>query len=255
MVYSLSLAPLASFTGISLGRNKTLPDVQRLDLAYVSCAAGPARPDGELKRNRRRRPAAAAPARAVNAAFDQGCWRRRPRRSRRTGPGGRIVVRSDRPSSIVAPTRRSRRQHRRRSPELHRRPDQAKPTSASAPIARAPSSAPNLRTTIPRKRNVDVGQQPQRRPAGRCRSVCLRARWNRRPSRARVEGSEQGKRTMRRIGSTGGDRHRPGISTAGVALRSLSVLRNLAIVGDDPVAVLRSVEHLTVARVICPISE
>jgi hypothetical protein len=32
-------------------RNKTLPDVQALDLAYVSCAACPARPDGELKRN------------------------------------------------------------------------------------------------------------------------------------------------------------------------------------------------------------
>ena len=31
-------------------KQNTLPDVQRLDLAYVSCAAGPARPDGELKR-------------------------------------------------------------------------------------------------------------------------------------------------------------------------------------------------------------
>ena len=59
----------------------------------------------------------------------------------------------------AAPTRRSRHQHRRRSPELHRPP-------------------PKLPTTIPRKRKVDVGQQPQRRPAGRCRSVCLRARWN-----------------------------------------------------------------------------
>jgi hypothetical protein len=37
-------------------KQNTLPDVQRLDLAYVSCAAGPARPDGKLKRNRRRRP-------------------------------------------------------------------------------------------------------------------------------------------------------------------------------------------------------
>jgi hypothetical protein len=36
-------------------KQNTLPDVQRLDLAYVSCAAGPARPDGELKWNRRRR--------------------------------------------------------------------------------------------------------------------------------------------------------------------------------------------------------
>jgi hypothetical protein len=34
-----------------LRRNKTLPDVQRLDLAYVSSAAGPAKPDGKLKRN------------------------------------------------------------------------------------------------------------------------------------------------------------------------------------------------------------
>ena len=53
-------------------------------------------------------------------------------------------------------------------------PDQAKPTSPSAPIARAPASAADLPTTIPRKRNVDVGQQPQRRPAGRCRSVGVR---------------------------------------------------------------------------------
>ena len=43
------------------------------------------------------------------------------------------------------PTRRSRHQHRRRS--------------------RAPASPPpNLPTTIPPKRNVDGGQQPQRRP-------------------------------------------------------------------------------------------
>jgi hypothetical protein len=43
------------------------------------------------------------------------------------------------------------------------RPGEAEPTSAAAPIARAPSSAPNLPTTIPLKRNVDVGQQPHRR--------------------------------------------------------------------------------------------
>ena len=39
-------------------------------------------------------------SRPVNAAFDPGCRRRRPRGSR-----GRIVGRSDRPSSIVAPNR------------------------------------------------------------------------------------------------------------------------------------------------------
>ena len=44
----------------------------------------------------------------------------------------------------------------RRSPERHRPP-------------------PNLPTTIPLKRNVAVGQQPQRRPAGRCRSVGVRS--------------------------------------------------------------------------------
>jgi hypothetical protein len=33
-------------------KQNTLPDVQRLDLAYVSCAAGTARPDGELRRNK-----------------------------------------------------------------------------------------------------------------------------------------------------------------------------------------------------------
>jgi hypothetical protein len=37
-------------------KKKTQPDVQRLDLAYVSCAAGPARPDGELGRNKKHFP-------------------------------------------------------------------------------------------------------------------------------------------------------------------------------------------------------
>jgi hypothetical protein len=39
---------------VSCARKKqnTLPDVQGLDLAYVSCAAGPARPDGKLGRNK-----------------------------------------------------------------------------------------------------------------------------------------------------------------------------------------------------------
>src|SRR5271170_7515417 len=91
-------------------------------------------------------------------------------------------------------------------------PDQAKPTSASAPIARAPSSAPNLRPTIPPKRNVDVGQQLQRRPAGRCRSVGIGARWNRRRLARAHKGRVHGIRCP------------------------LSVLQNLAIVADDPVA-------------------
>jgi hypothetical protein len=62
--------------------------------------------------------------------------------------GGRIII-IDRPTSIVAPNR-------------------------------------NLRTTISPKRNFDVGQQPQRRPAGRCRSVGVGARWIGAASRARV---------------------------------------------------------------------
>jgi hypothetical protein len=69
-----------------------------------------------------------------------------------------------------------RRHHRRRSP---------KPTSSS-------SSNRNLRTTISPKRNVDVGQQPQRRRAGRCRSVGVRARWNRRRLARARGGSEKG---------------------------------------------------------------
>jgi hypothetical protein len=46
-------AALLSLLSNLLGRNKTLPDVQGLDLPYVSCAAGQARPDGELKRKYR----------------------------------------------------------------------------------------------------------------------------------------------------------------------------------------------------------
>ena len=42
----------------------------------------------------------------------------------------------------------------------------AKPTAASAPIGPSSIVTPeNLRTTIPLKRNVDVGQQPLRRPS------------------------------------------------------------------------------------------
>ena len=58
-----------------------------------------------------------------------------------------------------------------------RRPD--RPSSIVAPNR-------NLRTTIPLKRTGDVGQQPQRRPAGPSRSVCVRAHWNSAPPRARV---------------------------------------------------------------------
>jgi hypothetical protein len=43
----------------------------------------------------------------------------------------------------------------------------------------------NLRTN-PLKRNGDVDQQPQRRPGGSSRSLCVRARWNRRAPRARA---------------------------------------------------------------------
>jgi hypothetical protein len=88
---------------------------------------------------------------------------------------GALKRKNARPGSLAAldrrrhyrrrPTRRSRHQRRRRS--------------------RAPSSAPESANNDPLKRNVDVGQQPQHRPAGRCRSVCVRARWNRRPPRAR----------------------------------------------------------------------
>jgi hypothetical protein len=45
----------------------------------------------------------------------------------------------------------------------------------------------NLRTN-PLKRNGDVDQQPQRRPGGSSRSLCVRARWNRRAPRARAWG-------------------------------------------------------------------
>jgi hypothetical protein len=68
-------APLAKKK--SLRRNKTLPDVQRLDLAYVSSAAGPAKPDGKLKRNWR---SAAQPARAGRS--DRGARRSAPPRTR-----------------------------------------------------------------------------------------------------------------------------------------------------------------------------
>jgi hypothetical protein len=86
-------------------------------------------------------------------------------------------------------------------------PDQAKPTSASAPIARAPSSTQNLPTTISPKRNVDVGQQPQRRAAGRCRSVSSELTGSA-PLRAHVRGARRvnGENPLRRRGGSGGQR-------------------------------------------------
>jgi hypothetical protein len=69
------------------------------------------------------------------------------------------------------------RQRRTISKPASKRPDH--PTSIVAPNR-------NLRTTISPNRNVDVGQQPQRRPAGRCRSVGVGARWIGAASRARV---------------------------------------------------------------------
>src|SRR4029077_14924955 len=95
--------------------------------------------------------------------------------------------------------------------------------------APAPSSPPNLRTSIPPKRNVDVGQQPQRHPAGRCRSVCVGACWNRRRLARAREGREYDQR-----------RQIPLIFPIRSAQRAresapLSVLQNLAIVVDDPV--------------------
>jgi hypothetical protein len=61
-----------------LRRNITLPDVQRLDLAYVSCAAGPARPDGELKRS------GAPPSRRQRVALLPSSVRLRSGRWRKT---------------------------------------------------------------------------------------------------------------------------------------------------------------------------
>jgi hypothetical protein len=65
----------------------------------------------------------------------------------------------------------------------------APPTSPSPPTA--PSFAPNQNS---QKRNVDVGQQPQRHPAGRCRSVCVGACWNRRRLARAREGREHDQR-------------------------------------------------------------
>ena len=86
-------------------------------------------------------------------------------------------------------------QHRRRSPERHRPP-------------------PKLPTTIPLKRTVDVGQQPQRRRAGpsrSSRSVCWPSSLESAPPRARVTAAQA------------------------VNADLLSVLQIFRSVGDDPV--------------------
>ena len=96
----------------------------------------------------------------------------------------------------AAPTRRSRNQHRRRSPELHRplKRNKTPPDVQRLDPAYVSSAAGPAKPDGKLKRNVDVGQQPQCRRAGRCRSVCVRARWNgRRLARAR-EGSGYGQR-------------------------------------------------------------
>ena len=66
------------------------------------------------------------------------------------------------------------------------------------PVARIAPPAPAI-ISASRARvgeNVDVGQQPQRRPAGRCRSVDVRARWNRRRLARAREGSHHDQRTV-----------------------------------------------------------
>jgi len=45
---------------------------------------------------------------------------------------------------------------------------------------------PESANNNPLKRNGDVDQQPQRRPGGSSRSLCVRARWNRRAPRSRA---------------------------------------------------------------------
>ena len=133
------------------------------------------------KKKCRRRPAAAAPPRRpVQVGLRQSALESAPPRARAWGQregvtlpplsvlqnlaivGDDPVAGCARPAPAPSPARRPH--HHHRSP---RSPDRQRPP-------------PTLPTPIPRKRNVDVGQQPQRRPAGRCRSVCLRARWNRR---------------------------------------------------------------------------
>ena len=75
-----------------------------------------------------------------------------------------------------------RRRHQRR------RPDQAKPASAAGTDRQSSIVHPNLPTTIQLKRNVDVSQQPQRRPAGRSRSICRGSPETTPASRARECG-------------------------------------------------------------------
>src|SRR5208282_2657448 len=77
-------------------KQKTLPDVQRLDLAYVSCAAGPARPDGELKR---RSDGGQQPQRRPVGASRSRC---RPRSCRR-GPRARESMDKEEERAYRAP--------------------------------------------------------------------------------------------------------------------------------------------------------
>ena len=91
---------------------------------------------------------------------------------------------------------------------------------------------PNLPTTIPLKRTVDVGQQPQRREAGRCRSVGVRARWNwRRLARARDHSYHDQRCQIPLIfpsrSGRSAERARESATTVGAA--------EFAIVVDDPV--------------------
>ena len=67
--------------------------------------------------------------------------------------------------------------------------------AAGAAAAASSSRRPDRPSSIVApQRTGDVGQQPQRRPAGPSRSVCVRAHWNRRRLARARGGSESGKR-------------------------------------------------------------
>jgi len=71
---------------ITRKKQNTLPDVQRLDLAYVSCAAGPARPDGKLKWRKSTAPPAASPSARAGRAASRRRSQNAPRRIPRPPP-------------------------------------------------------------------------------------------------------------------------------------------------------------------------